>query len=100
MNITEIKGTNMELTEAIRAYVVEKLDMLDKLTERYNPCVVAVDVGKTSNHHNKGEIFRAEFNMTIPGGMLRAECVKDDLYAAIDEAKDDLKRQLVDRKER
>ena len=100
MRITEIKGTNMELTEAIKMYVEEKVMSLEKMCERYSPCDVAVEVGKTSNHHQKGEIFRAEFNMTIPGASLRAETVKDDLYAAIDVSKDDLKRQLVDRKER
>lgn len=100
MRITEIKGTDMELTDAIKAYVEEKIMMLGKLTEKYSPCDVVVDVGRTTNHHQKGNVFYAEFNMSIPGALLRAECVKDDLYAAIDEAKDELKRQLVDRKER
>lgn len=90
----------MELTDAIKAYVEEKIMMLGKLTEKYSPCDVVVDVGRTTNHHQKGNVFYAEFNMSIPGALLRAECVKDDLYAAIDEAKDELKRQLVDRKER
>lgn len=90
----------MEMTDAIRSYVEEKLMSLDRLTEKYSPSDVVAEVGKTSEHHQKGDIFRAEFNLTIPGALLRAECVKDDLYAAIDEAKDDLKRQLVDRKER
>ncbi len=100
MRITEIKGTNIELTQAIKDYAEQKLASLEKLTERYSPCDAAIDVGLTSKHHNKGDIFYAEFNLTIPGGQLRAKVVRDDLYAAIDEAKDDLKRQLVDRKER
>ncbi|MBI1907939.1 ribosome-associated translation inhibitor RaiA [Candidatus Uhrbacteria bacterium] len=100
MRITEIIGTNMEVTEAIRAYVEQKLQSLEKFCERYNPCDVSADVGKTSEHHNKGKIFRAEFTMSIPGTTLRAESVEEDLYAAIDVAKDDLKRQLIERKER
>jgi putative sigma-54 modulation protein len=100
MRITEIKGTNMELTEAIKQYVDKKLGSLDKLTEKYSPCDAAVEVGKTSQHHQKGEVFYAEFNLNIPGTNLRATSTKDDLYAAIDDAKDELKRQLVDRKER
>lgn len=100
MRITEIKGTNMELTEAIKAYVEEKLMSLEKMCERYVPCDLAVEVGKTSNHHQKGDIYLAEVTMSIPGETLRAETEKDDLYAAIDQVKDDLKRQIVDRKER
>jgi putative sigma-54 modulation protein len=100
MRITELKGTNIDLTSAIKSYVEQKLGLIQKLTERYSPCDVAVDVGMTSKHHQKGDIFYAEFNMSIPGAHLRAHVVRDDLYAAIDEAKDDLKRQLVDRKER
>ncbi|MEK7183368.1 MAG: ribosome-associated translation inhibitor RaiA [Patescibacteria group bacterium] len=100
MRITELKGTNMDLTDAIKAYVDKRLSALDKLTEKYSPCDVAAEVGKTSQHHQKGEVFYAEFNLTIPGAMLRATSTKDDLYAAIDDAKDELRRQLVDRKER
>ena len=100
MRIIEIIGTNMELTEAIRSYVEEKLGTLVKMTEKYSPCDVAVDVGKTSTHHAKGDVWKAELMLTIPGGTLRAESVKDDLYAAIDDANDELKRQLVERKER
>lgn len=100
MRITEIKGTNMELTEAIKQYVERKLESLVSICEKYSPCDVAVEVGKTSQHHQKGEVFYAELNMTIPGAVLRATSTMDDLYAAIDDVKDELKRQLVDRKER
>ena len=39
-------------------------------------------------------------NLEIPGKMLRAEEVREDLYEAIDTAKDELRRQLIDYKER
>ncbi len=100
MRITGIQAKNIELTDAIKAYAEEKVMSLSKFTERYSPCDVTIEVGKTTNHHNKGEIYRAEVNMTIPGDLIRAERERDNLYAAIDEVKDDLKRQLIDRKER
>lgn len=100
MRITELKGTNMELTPAIKEYAEQKLMSLQKLTEKYEPCDVAVELGMTSKHHQKGDIFFAEFHMVIPGASLQARTVKDDLYAAIDLAKDELKRQIIDRKER
>lgn len=100
MRITEIQGTNIELTEAIRNYVTEKVESIERFTKRFDPCDVAVEVGKTSEHHNKGDVFFAEMNITVPGDVVRAHAERDDLYAAIDEAKDDVKRQLVDRKEK
>ncbi len=94
MRIAEILGTNMELTLPIKQYVEEKLAGVAKLTSKFEPCDVRTEVGKTSNHHQKGDVFRAEFNLTIPGTVIRAEAVLDDLYAAIDKATDDLKRQV------
>ena len=60
----DIQGTNMELTEAIKAYINEKIGSLEKY---YDGILVArVDVGLTTKHHQKGNIFRAEVNLEVP----------------------------------
>lgn len=100
MKIVEILGTNIELTEAIKKYVHDKLQVVAKLTTKFEPCDVRVDVGMDGKHHKKGDIYRAEFNLTIPGTMLRAEAKKDELYAAIDVAANELRRQVKDYKEK
>lgn len=100
MRITELLGSYIEVTDAIRGYVEKKLGSMEKLCEGYSPCDVRVEVGKTGDHHNKGKIWHAEFTMSIPGASLRSEALEEDLYAAIDVAKDDLKRQLVAHKEK
>lgn len=101
MRLESIKGLNMELTEAIKARITDKMAAVEKLTAEFGSAAVAhVEVGKTSNHHNKGPIFRAEINVDVPGTLLRAEAEQEDLYQAIDVAVADLKRQLVERKER
>lgn len=100
MRIAELQGTNIELTDAIRKYVDDKLANIAKLTEKFEPCDIHAEVGKTQSGQQKGKIFRAEFNLTIPGVVLRAEAIRDDLYAAIDEASDDLKRQVKKYKEK
>jgi len=94
----DIKGTNLELTEAIKDYVNEKIGGLEKFFD--NIIEARVDVGKTNNHHQKGDVFRAEVNMQVPNNLLRAEAERDDLYMAINEAKDDLQRQLKKYKEK
>lgn len=100
MRITNIQGTNIELTDAIRGYIAQKVEDISRFTKRFDPCDVAVEVGKTSEHHNKGDVFFAEMNVVILGDVLRAHTERDDLYAAIDEVKDDVKRQLIEKKEK
>lgn len=94
-----IKGTNMELTEAIKDYVNEKIGGLDKYFDGI--LAARVDVGLTSKHHQKGNIFRAEVNLEVPQKyLLRAEAEKEDLYIAINEVKDELQGQIKKYKEK
>ncbi len=97
MNI-QIMGTNLELTEAIKTHINEKIGGLDKYFDGI--LEVRVDVGKTTKHHNKGDVFRAEVNVTVPHKVVRSEAVSDDLYKAINEAKEHAKRELVTYKEK
>jgi len=101
MQINSLKGTNMEVTEAIRDYVFSKLEMIEKLVVNYEPVAeLSVEVGKTTLHHNKGPFFRCEMNLKLPGVMLRAEQEAGDLYAAIDGVKDQLREQIKRHKEK
>lgn len=94
-----ITGKNMELTEAIKGYVQEKVGALTKLAKDAGSEPLAeVEVGKTSQHHSKGEVFRTEINLSVGGMFLRAEATKDDLYASIDEAQSGMMRELRARK--
>ncbi len=93
-----IKSTNITLTSAIRAYIDEKLT---KRLERHLPVRNAssvegwVEVGKTTKHHIKGMVFRAEVQLHLPGKKtVRVESVSENLYRAIDGAKEELKRIL------
>jgi len=95
----DIKGTNMELTQAIKDYVNEKIGSLEKFFDQI--LEARVDVGTTSKHHQKGKIFRAEANLEVPQKhILRAEAEREDLYMAINEVKNDLQIQLKKYKEK
>ncbi|MEK7120900.1 MAG: ribosome-associated translation inhibitor RaiA [Patescibacteria group bacterium] len=92
---------DMDPTEAIASYVNEKVGSLKKfIKEGGKEPMADVEVGKTTKHHQKGDVFRTEINMTIDGGFMRTESIKDDLYASIDEARDEMMRELVKRKEK
>ncbi len=99
MRITGIKATNIELTDAIRSRIETKAVQLGKLTKEFDPASeLKVEVGKSSKHHSKGPFFRAEFQMSVPGNDLRAVVEEEDLYHAIGQARDQIRRQLKDYK--
>lgn len=100
MQINKIKATNIELTMAIKQYVEDKFLALAKLTVNYEPvATIDIEVGKETEHHNKGNIFKCEATMEIPGDVIRVEVTDEDLYAAIDKCKDRLKARLADEKD-
>jgi putative sigma-54 modulation protein len=100
MEINNIKATNMELTAAIRDYVLERIGGLQNVLQDFHDLDLDVEVGQTTRGQNKGPIFRAEVNLRLPGTLLRAEETAEDLYEAVDKVKDNLRRQIVDFKER
>lgn len=97
----KIKTTAIELTDAIRQYVDERMESIAKLVDDYDSAaMVEVEVGKSTQHHNKGPYMVAEINLTFLGNLFRAVEEREDLYEAIDVCKDDVRRQLVDHKDR
>lgn len=87
---------NITLTPAIEEYVNEKLRGLEKFSKI--PFEISVELEKTTHHHYKGYVFRAEMQMHVRGALLRAESIKEDLRTAIVEARKELERELIKRK--
>lgn len=99
MNI-HIQTIGIELTAAIRAQVEKKMQALAKYLHT-DVVDIDVEVGKTTAHHHKGQIFFCEAHIRAPGvAIIRTREEDEDLYAAIDEVHDELQRQLVDLKEK
>lgn len=90
-----VKATNMELTGAISDYLEKKLSVLDKYIKSETAGIARIEVGKTTKHHNKGDVFRAEINLEFSGSKFRAEAEADDLYKAIDIVKDDITHEVT-----
>ncbi|MGB9743322.1 MAG: ribosome hibernation-promoting factor, HPF/YfiA family [Minisyncoccales bacterium] len=109
-----IKTTKIDLDDALRAYLEEKINSLERYLKIFQdetyydgffgkgkPKVEAwVEVERTTQHHRQGPIFRVECQMRFPQKSLRAESVQDDLKLAITEAKDELQRQIKQYKEK
>lgn len=92
---TNIKATGIDLTPSLRVYVEEKLGYVERLIGQAEDNLMAnVEIGKTSNHHHSGEVFRAEINLHLAGHDYRAVRTDVDLYAAIDQVKDDVMEEI------
>ncbi len=95
MNIS-YKTKDMEMTPAIQEYADKRLSALEKFVSRNDESVsCVVELGKTTRHHKSGDVFRAEVQLHIAGRDLYAVSEKDDLYAAIDEVKDEIVQQVT-----
>ena len=100
MNI-KIQATNLELTSAIKQYVEKRLALLERLLGAGNTSVrVEVEVGKISRHHKQGEVFMAEINIYSPIQDFRVVSEQEDLYTAIDDAKEEIEREIVSYKDK
>jgi len=97
---TNIKATNIELTDAISDYVNKRLAGLEKFVREGEEMDVYVEVGKTTKHHKQGDYFRAEFNIEISGSKFYTFSEKEDLYKAIDDAAEQVVRNITNRKDR
>lgn len=92
-----IRSTNFSLTPALRVYIDQKLnrDISRLLLGVKYPAQMWVEVGKSTRHHKKGSIFRAEAQIDLPGAKaIRGVSEHVDLRLAIDEVKNELQSQL------
>ncbi len=91
MNVN-IKTTSLGLTPAISEYVEKRLSTIDKFFESDTTAQCDIELAKTTNHHKQGDIFRAEVHIIAKGMNTYASAEKEDLYAAIDEVRDEVLR--------
>ena len=99
-----LQDKNMELTEAIKDYVLKRVTNLGKLLqgieERGGKVLVNFEVGKSTNHHKSGEVFHTDCLIKIDGKEFYGSANKEDLYEAIDAVKDSLYNELNKNKDR
>ncbi|MDP4000959.1 MAG: ribosome-associated translation inhibitor RaiA [bacterium] len=80
MNIS-IKGTNYKPTQSIKEYVVDKVNNLEKYSNRNLSARVELE---RDRHHKKGDVMRAEIMLLADGKTMRAEAVSEDVFASVD----------------
>lgn len=96
MNIN-IKATKLALTPEIEAAVNDKIGGLAKYFDNIIGC--EAEVGRTTSHHKKGDVFYAEVNLEVPKSVIRASAETDDLLKSLNEVKDKMKIEIIKYKE-
>ena len=99
-----IKTKNVELTADLQEFIEEKIGSLKKFTKILQTKdsfkkgkdlgEFFVEIEKETNHHKKGDIFKAEAKVRLPGKTLISISEEDDLKQAIIEIKDRLQLEI------
>jgi putative sigma-54 modulation protein len=81
-----IRGNNIDVTEALHDHVEKKLGRLEKFFDTHPEATVVLTVMK--------EKHKVEVTIPLPGLMLRAEEITEDMYNSIDHVVEKLERQI------
>lgn len=97
-----IKTTKVSLNPPLEAWIYEKIGGLQKFVEHFVDIGLAearVEIGKTTAHHHKGEVWRAAVNIHVPKSIVYAEATHKDIRQAVTLVKNELQAQLKSYKE-
>ena len=89
-----IHGDKLKITDAMKEYIEEKLEKLNKYLENSENIRASIMV-KVKNHEQ-----RVEITIPLKAYILRSEEAKEDFYAAVDKTIDKLERQIRKNKTR
>jgi putative sigma-54 modulation protein len=87
-----ISGHHIELTDALKGYVTDKLNRLARHFDHITSTQVTLSVEKSRQ--------KAEATVRFSGGEIFADSIDQDMYAAIDLLVDKLDRQILRHKEK
>lgn len=91
MNL-QLTGHQLDITPAIRRYVVSKLERITRHFDHVIDVNVILSVSKLEQ--------KIEAKVNVPGGDIFCESCDADMYAAIDSLVDKLDRQIIKHKEK
>ena len=84
-----VRGENIEVTEALRDYVEKRLTKLEKYFDLSQDVIAHVNLKVYRDHSAKVEV-----TIPLPYLVLRAEETTDDMYRSIDFVSEKLERQI------
>ena len=96
MNLT-ISGHHLEVTPALREYVLTKLERITRHFDQVVDVNVLLTVEKLKEKERRQ---KAEVTLHVKGRDIYVEHASEDLYASIDQLMDKLDRQVMSHKDR
>lgn len=87
-----ILGRHVMVTDAMKAYALEKISKIEKFTNRIIDINVVMDIQKLEH--------KVEITMKVAHIMINCSAVSEDMYASIDLATEKLQKRLLKYKER
>jgi putative sigma-54 modulation protein len=88
----KVTGHHVDITPALRDYLKNKLDRLERHFDQVTDAHCILTVEKLQH--------KAEARVNVSGGTLFADAIESDMYAAIDGLIDKLDRQIKKYKEK
>lgn len=82
----DVRGKNLEVTEALREYVEKRLSKLEKFIEDIREAQVTLGV--------EGDSHKVEVTIPLNGMILRGEEESKDMYSSIDMVVEKLEKQI------
>lgn len=96
MNL-KISGHHLEITPALREYVLTKLD---RVTRHFDQVIDVNILLTVDNHTEKEKRQKAKITLHLKGKDIVAESCDGNMYAAFDTLMDKLDRQVIHHKNR
>ena len=102
MNII-IKFKNLKITESFKRFIEEKIGGVKKFLKSFSKNTTAdqedsleafVEIEKETKHHRKGDVFKAEAKINLPGKSFMAKAHGDDLARTVTEVRDELEDEI------
>jgi len=91
---TRIKVTNVELTPSLSEFVNRSLGKVEKIVSKDPAAICDLELSRTTAHHQKGDVYRAEIHVVGGGYDAYAEAEEEDLSYAISEVRDEIVKKL------
>ncbi len=90
-NIT-VTGRNVQVTDAMKDYAIEKISKIDRLSERVIDVAVTMDIQKLDH--------KVDIVLKVNNWIIKSSASTTQMYASIDEAVHKMERQLYRHKNR
>jgi len=99
-----LKTKNLDVTPSLKSFINKKVGLLEKfirilkeeksLEKGKSLAEAFVEIERVSKHHKKGNVFKTEIIIILPGKKLISQSQGSNLLTTVIEAKDELEREI------